>query len=105
VAAGGVEENVKSVTILYKTNSGPFLDEMEAHFQRLAAHHRDSAERERFLVRALSAGAISYLHDMTYSSIFRSQIEVLDNLNTHGAATLDTLKPSYDAAATASPAV
>lgn len=105
VAAGGVEENVKAVTNFYKTSGGPFLDEMEAHFQRLAAHHKDIAERERFLVRALSAGAISYLHDMTYSSIFRSQIEVLDNLNTRGAVTLDTLRPNYDAVASVSPNV
>ena len=101
VAAGNIEQNVSALSDFYGKNRGSFLDELEAHFQRLAAHHEDTAERERFLVRALAVGGLSYLHDMTYSSVFRSQLDVLEMLNTRGATTIDALKPYYDAAAAA----
>jgi len=103
--AGGIEDNIKSVTNFYKTGGGPFLDEMESHFQRLAAHHKDAKEREQFLIRALSGGAVSYLHDMTWSSIFKSQLEALHELNARGAMLAEQLKPFYTAASTAHPAV
>jgi hypothetical protein len=50
------------------------------------------------LVKAIAAGGVSYLHDMTYSTIFRSQIDTLEELNAHGAVTADKIKPYYDAA-------
>jgi hypothetical protein len=100
-APQGIEANIKAVTDFYKTGSGPFLDEIEAHFQRLAAHHQHNADREQFLIKALSGGAVSYLHDMSWASIFKSQIDALHELNTRGAMTADGLKPFYDAAAAA----
>ncbi|MDP9263921.1 MAG: hypothetical protein M3O85_06340 [Acidobacteriota bacterium] len=54
--ATGMEPSINAVVEFYKTCGGPFLDEMEAHFQRLAAHHKDQIERERFLIKALAAG-------------------------------------------------
>jgi hypothetical protein len=50
-SAVGIEANIKAVADFYKMGSGPFLDEIEGHFQRLAAHHKEPAERERFLER------------------------------------------------------
>lgn len=102
-ASRGIEDNVKAVTAFYKTGAGPFLDEIEAHFQRLAAHHKSAKEREEFLVKALSGGAVSYLHDMTWAAIFGSQLDALNELNTRGAMIADELRPFYDAAATANP--
>lgn len=105
VDASPIETNIKSVADFYKDCSGPFLDELEAHFQRLAAHHKDAKEREQFLIRALAGGSVSYLHDMTWASIFRSQLQVLNELNSAGAKMLNELRPFYDAAAAADPGV
>lgn len=102
---GGIEEAIRGVADFYRTGAGPFLDEIEAHFQRLAAHHRDNAERERFLIRGLAAGTVSYLHDMSWASIFKSQLEALNELNVRGATTAETLRPFYNRAAAANPDV
>ena len=94
-----VELNVSAVTEFYRVSKGPFLDELEAHFQRLAVYHKDQKEREQFLVRALAAGGVSYLHDTTWYTIFRSQLEALNELNSRSAMLLEELKRFYDAAA------
>lgn len=99
----GIEANLKAISEFYKTSSGPFLDEMEAHFQRLAAHHRKQDEREKFLIQALSSGAVSYLHDTSWAYIYGSQIDALNELNSKGALTVNDLKRFYDSAARAHP--
>jgi hypothetical protein len=79
------------------------LEEVEKHFYRMAAHFTDTAEREQFLVRTLSAGALTVLHDQTWQTIFRSQCDLLQELNTKPAMNLDQVKPFYDAAVAAHP--
>lgn len=100
---GPVAVSVKAVDEYYKVGSGPFLDELEAHFQRLAVYHKDQKERERFLIRALAAGAASYLHDVSWFTIFRSQLNALNELNSKGAMIRDELRQFYNAAALLNP--
>ena len=57
--AVGLEKNIEAVEAYYKKNIGPMMEEVEAHFQRLAAHFTDSKERERFLIRTVSSGALA----------------------------------------------
>jgi hypothetical protein len=94
----GLEKTIEAIEGYYKKNDGPMMQEIEAHFLRLAAHFTDFKEREQFLIHAVSNGAIAMFHEVTWSSIFRSQIDLLQELNTH-AMTLEQVKPYYDAGA------
>jgi hypothetical protein len=98
-----IEQTTKAVDEFYATNNGPMLQETEDYIQRLAVYHKNPAERERFLVRAISACAVSYLYDMAWSMIYRSQLEALNELNARGALDLGQIKPFYEAAAAAYP--
>ena len=102
--AVGLEDNIKHVEEFYKNNAGRLRDEIEKHFERLLAHFVTSAERERFLFRANVSGALASFHDTTWNSIFRSQLELLQELNAR-ALTLDQARPFYDSAALANPAL
>jgi hypothetical protein len=98
----GLEENLKHVEDYYKKHSGQYMEEIQAHFQRMAAHFVDPIERERFLIRTISNGALAVLHDDVWRYIYRSQIDLLQDLNIQ-AMTLEQIKPYYDAAALANP--
>jgi hypothetical protein len=98
----GLEENLKHVEDYYKKHNGRYMEEIQAHFQRMAAHFVDPVEREKFLIRTISNGALAVLHDESWRYIYRSQIELLQDLNIQ-AMTLEQIKPYYDAAALANP--
>jgi hypothetical protein len=100
----GLETNIQAFEENYKKNSGQFLEEAEKLFQRLAAHFADPLEREKFLIRVLAGGSVVVLHNETWWVIWRSQIELLQELNTH-TMILEQVKSYYDKAVVAYPVV
>jgi hypothetical protein len=104
--SGNIAVAVKSLEEFYKLGyGGPFADELEAHFQGLAAYHANPKEREKFLVRSLAAGAVSYAHESAWNDIWKSQIDALKHVNGSGAVVATELKPFYDAAAATYPQI
>jgi hypothetical protein len=100
--AVGLESNIKHVEDFYRNTAGDYQSQVERHFERLLAHFVNLEDRLRFLFRANINGVITAFHDATWNWIFRSQLELLQELNTR-AMTLTEAKPFFDAAAAANP--
>jgi len=101
----GLTDVVKAVETFYNTNSGPMLQEVEAHAQQLTGYHKNPAERERFFVRTVAAAIVSYIFDVTWLSIYRSQLELMHEINIRKTLTVTDAKHFYDAAAQKYPQV
>lgn len=67
----------------------------------LVADKNEPTSREGFLVKFIGVGLVSYLHDWTWLTIFRSQLLMLLDLNgRNGWMALDEAKNYYDKAST-----
>jgi len=73
-------------------------DEAEKNI-RLAASVHYPNDREGFLARMIGIGAASYLYDLCWANIYRSQVLMLTELNRrNGLMPLADAKPFYDRA-------
>lgn len=61
------------------------------------------SEREDKLYKAMATGLMSYQYEITWMTIYRSQVLLLTELNQKGFLGLDKFKPYYEAAATEYP--
>lgn len=98
-----LEQGLKATDEFYKFNSGPMLQEVEQRIEMLAAQHKNATEREKWLLRTLSAAVLSYMYDTIWFTIYRSQLEALLELNRRGVLNVNEVKPFYDAAVAAYP--
>ncbi|HXW22480.1 MAG TPA: hypothetical protein VEK14_06185, partial [Rhodomicrobium sp.] len=70
---------------------------------RTAASLNSPNDREGFYVKLIAIGLVSYLYDMAWAYIYRSQIELLLELNKGKLLPLAEAKKYYDNAAAAYP--
>jgi hypothetical protein len=98
-----VEQFIKGGEEIYKKNTGAMVQEVESLIQRVMASFNNSKDRDGFLIRFISGGLLVVLHDYTWNTIYLSQLNLLQELNTKPAMILTDIKPFYDAAVAAYP--
>ncbi|HEY6767213.1 MAG TPA: hypothetical protein VI386_20825 [Candidatus Sulfotelmatobacter sp.] len=80
-----------------------FTAEVEKNI-RIAANQNQPNDREGFFARFIGLGLVSYMHDITWAYIYKSQLLMLLELNRRGGwLPLSDVKGYYDRAAIDSP--
>lgn len=96
---GDLEEALKATDDFYKFNNGQTLQDVEHRIELIAAQHAKPDERDKWMLRTISASAVTYMFDTTWLSIYRSQLEAVQELNRRGVLDINSLKSFYDTAA------
>jgi hypothetical protein len=78
----------------------PITAEVENNFKIIAERFFQPADREAFFTRFIGVGLVSYLHDMTWAYIFKSQLLVIKEVNRRSGyiMPLSDAKVYYDSA-------
>ena len=77
----------------------PVTAEIEKNIKTIAQQNSPN-DKEAFYAKFIGIGAVAYLHEVTWFTIFGSQLSALAELNSHGATVpLTDLKKHYDKAA------
>lgn len=91
--------NFDAVTFFRQAYTSALTGEAEKNF-RLAAQQNQPNDREGFLLKIMGIGLVAWVHDLTWSSIFKSQLLMLLELNKrNGLLPLVDAKTYYDQAA------
>lgn len=97
-AAVAHEPQYKNVEEFYKTYDNSMLMETEEYIRKESNQYRPGTEREQFLIRQLASSALTYIFDIVWYTVYRSQLEALQQLNARPLSTAQ-LKTFYDEAA------
>ena len=90
--------NFDAVTFFRQNYASSLTAEAERNI-RIAAAQNQPTDHAGFLARFIGVGLISYLHDITWAYIFKSQLLMLLELNRRGGfLPLNDAKPYYDKA-------
>ncbi len=76
----------------------PITAEFEKNIKLIAQKHAP-ADKEGFYARFIGVGAVAYQHDVTWFTIFKSQLSPMAELNARGLIPLADVKKHYDKAA------
>lgn len=82
--------------------NSPLANDVDKAFRQTLQKYELPEDRENLLLRFISSGFVGYLHDMTWASIYKSQITLLQRLN-QGLLQLDDVKRFYNEASRESP--
>lgn len=82
----------------------PLTAEVEQNIKTIA-QRSSPQDREAFYARFIGVGVVAYQHDVTWFTIYRSQLEAMAELNSRGMIPVADLKKHYDNAALACPSV
>jgi len=103
VAQHASPANFDATTFFRHSYYSPLQAEIETNARRAATENQPN-DREGFYVKLIAVGLISYNYDMIWSSIYRSQLLALLELNRqNGLLPLPAVKTYYDQAAIAHP--
>jgi hypothetical protein len=80
----------------------PITAEVEKNVKIIAQQYSPN-DKEAFYARFIGVGAVAYQHDVTWFTIYGSQLTALAELNSRGLIPVDDLKKHYDKAAAAYP--
>jgi hypothetical protein len=75
----------------------PITAEVEKNIKIIAQQYSPN-DTEAFYARFIGVGLIAYQHDVTWFTIFRSQLAALSELNSRGLIPIADLKKHYDKA-------
>jgi hypothetical protein len=92
----------QNVEDFYKTYDNSMLLETEELVRQEAKNYAPGNDRERFLIRNLASGAIMYIFDIVWYTVYKSQLLLLEKLNTQPLTTAQ-VRAYYDEAAKANP--
>ncbi len=92
----------QEVEKLYKTYNHALMTETEDRVRKSAEAHPPGTDRENFFVRTLAVGLWEYFFEVTWLTIFRSQIRAMEKLNS-GPRKIDEVRKYYDEAAITNP--
>ncbi|MGA9672949.1 MAG: hypothetical protein WBQ94_27275 [Terracidiphilus sp.] len=73
----------------------PITAEVEKNI-KIIAQQNSPNEKEAFYARFIGVGAVAYQHDVTWFTIFGSQLTALTELNSRGLIPIADLKKHYD---------
>ena len=73
------------------------LMEAEGYIRRESDQYKPGPQREQFLIRQLASGAITYIFDVIWYTVYGSQLRALEQLNARPLS-LAQLKTFYDEA-------
>jgi len=95
--------NFDSIQFFRTAYYSQVTDEAEKNI-RLAAAQNQPNDREGYLAKLIGLGLVSYLHDMCWAYIYKSQLLMLTELNRRGGLMpLNDAKPYYDRAVNENP--
>jgi hypothetical protein len=95
--------NFDAVTFFRLAYHSPLTEEAEANIRKAAADNQPS-DKEGFYAKFIGVGLIAYIYDMIWSSIFKSQLLALLELNRkNGHLPLADIKSFYNQAAASRP--
>jgi hypothetical protein len=77
----------------------PITAEIEKNI-KIVAQQNSPNDKEAFYARFIGLGAVAYQHDVTWFSIYGSQLKALTELNPRGPIPVADLKKHYDKACT-----
>jgi hypothetical protein len=98
VAPPPASVNFDAAAFFRQAYTSALTDEAEKNF-RLAAQQHQPNEREGFLLRIMGIGTVAWVHDITWSTVFKSQLLMLLEMNRRGGLIpLADAKPYYDQA-------
>lgn len=80
----------------------PVTAEFEKNIKIIAQQNYPN-DRENFYASFIGIGAVAYQHDVTWFTIYKSQLSALAELNTRGVIPLADVKKHYDKAVTEYP--
>ena len=92
----------QNVEDFYKTYDNSMLLETEELVRQEAKMYAPGNDREGFLIRNLASGAIMYIFDVVWYTVYKSQLLLLEKLNTQPLTTAQ-VRAYYDEAAKANP--
>lgn len=72
----------------------PVTAEIEKNF-RIVAEQNYPNDKESFYARFVGIGVVAYQHDVTWFTIYGSQMEALNELNSRGLIPIADLKKHY----------
>jgi len=75
----------------------PITAEAEKNIKIVAQQHSPN-DKEAFYARFIGVGLIAYQHDVTWYTIYGSQLAALEELNSRGLIPIADLKKHYDKA-------
>lgn len=81
-----------------KAYYSPVTAELENNI-KVIAQQSSPADKEAFYARFVGVGAVAYQHDVTWYTIYGSQMKALADLNFRGLIPIDDLKKHYEKAA------
>ena len=90
-----VEFNAKQFFAL--AHYSPITAEIEKNIKIIAQQYSPN-DKEAFYARLIGVGAVAYQHDVTWFTIFGSQLTALAELNSRGLIPIADLKKHYDKA-------
>lgn len=82
----------------------PITAEVEKNI-KLAAMQNSPSDKEAFYARFIGVGVVAYFHDVTWYTIYGSQLECLGELNSKGVVPLAVVRAHYDAVVPKFPAL
>jgi hypothetical protein len=82
----------KDVDEFYKTYDNALLLESEEIIRKESQQYKPGNDRERFLIRTLASGAITYAFDVVWYTIYNSQLRLLDALNSKPLPVIEAKK-------------
>jgi len=80
----------------------PITSEVERNITAIAQQFYPN-EKEAFYARFIGVGAVALQHELTWSLIFKSQLDAMDEMSSRGLIPLANLQKYYDEAAKANP--
>jgi hypothetical protein len=80
----------------------PITAEVEKNI-KIAAQQNSPNDKEAFYARLIGIGLVAYQHDVTWHTIYGSQLAALAELNSRGLIPIADLKKHYDKAVAAYP--
>jgi hypothetical protein len=101
-ATAVLETQYKNVEEFYRTYDNSMLLEAEGHIRKESDQYKPGTERERFLIRTLATGALTYTFDIVWYTIFGSQLKLLHQLNARPLSSAQ-VKTFYDEVGAAYP--
>jgi hypothetical protein len=102
ITAHQEENKFQNVEDFYNTYDNSMLLETEVLVRKEAQKYAPGNDREGFLIRNLASGAIMYIFDVVWYCVYKSQLLLLEKLNTQTLTTAQ-VRSYYDEAARAYP--
>ncbi|HEV3218837.1 MAG TPA: hypothetical protein VGZ48_03655 [Candidatus Acidoferrales bacterium] len=100
--AGSNEIPFPDLERVYKLYDPTLMAETEERLRRYLGTPPPGMSREDYLIRVISTGVWEYFYEVTWLTIFGSQIRAMEKMNT-GLCKIDGIRKFYNNAALASP--